>query len=212
MIDETGNLLGIRHLIFDLGGVILNLDYSLTQKAFTEAGIENVSELFGQLSQVPFFDDWEMGKITRGEFIAGLQKIAPLTEQQVLECWNAMLLDFPLARLQLLQQLRQRYDMILLSNANEIHEEALNKILLQTCGYPSIGVFFDRVYFSHRLGMRKPDKKIFQKILDENGFEAAHTLFIDDSPQHIEAAKELGIPAIWLQAPKTIEDIFKVTK
>lgn len=199
---------GIRHIIFDLGGVLLNIDYNLTEKAFTEAGINNFGEIYSQLRQTTVFDDFEIGKINRAEFIAAMQAVAgcPVTEQQVCDAWNAMLLDFPLRRLQILQQLRIHYDLILLSNTNEIHEDAFNKILHQMHGLPTIGVMFDKVYLSHRVGMRKPNREIFERILAENSLEAEHTLFIDDSPQHVEGAKAAGIRTIYLEKGMTIEE------
>jgi len=120
-----------------------------------------------------------------------------------------MLLDFPVRRLQLLQQLRLYYDLFLLSNTNEVHEEAFNGILMRQHGIPNLGVFFDKVYLSHRVGMRKPDPEIFRRVLTDNQLKPEHTLFIDDSPQHIAGAKEAGIQAIYLEKGMTIEDIFK---
>lgn len=206
---------GIRHIIFDLGGVLLNIDYSLTEQAFIAAGITNFPQLYSQLSQSSLFDKWETGQIDRDEFIQALQKAAPttLTEAQIVNAWNAMLLDFPVRRLQLLQQLRLYYDLLLLSNTNEIHEEEFNRILMQSHGMPNIGVFFDKVYLSHRVGLRKPMRAIFERVLDDNGLKAEHTLFIDDSPQHIAGANELGIKTIYLDKGMTIEkDIFKAMK
>ena len=203
---------GIKHIIFDLGGVLLNIDYKLTEQAFIDAGIKDFHELYSQLSQSSLFDLFETGKITKEEFIAGLQKAAsvPITEAQIITAWNSMLLDFPLRRLQILQQLQLHYNTFLLSNTNEIHEEAFNDILMRSHGIPNIGVFFDRVYYSHRLGLRKPDKEIFQRVLDDNSLRPEETLFIDDSPQHIEGAKALGIQTIYLAKGMTIEeDIFK---
>jgi glucose-1-phosphatase len=202
---------GIKHIIFDLGGVLLNLDYNLTEKAFIDLGIVNFPELYTQLRQSPLFDNFEVGKLTREEFIKELRLIAPLplTEEQITTAWNAMLLDFPLRRLQLLQQLRLYHDLILLSNTNEIHEQAFNQQLLEAHGV-HLAAFFDKVYLSHRIGMRKPDAEIFKRILQENNFKAEHTLFIDDSPQHIEAAASLGIQTIWLDKGMTIEkDVFR---
>jgi len=203
---------GIRHIIFDLGGVLLNIDYQRTEEAFIASGITNFGHLYSQLKQSPLFDDWEMGKISRADFIARLQDIAPgkLTEEQIVKAWDAMLLDFPLRRLQLLQQLRLHYDLFLLSNTNEIHEVAFNKILMDSHSIPNIGVFFDKVYFSHHVGLRKPMPEIFEKVLNENSLEPGHTLFIDDSHQHIVSADKLGIQTIYLEKGMTIEnDIFK---
>ncbi len=203
---------GIKHIIFDLGGVLLNIDYGLTEKAFFEAGIKNFPELYSKLHQSALFDQFEMGLITKEEFIGSLQKASgtSITETQIVDAWNAMLLDYPVRRLQILQQLRLYYDLFLLSNTNEIHEEAFNSLLMRTHGIPNIGVFFDKVYLSHRVGLRKPMKEIFSRLLDDNGLQASQTLFIDDSPQHIEGAKLLGIQTIYLDKGMTIEhDVFK---
>ena len=129
--------------------------------------------------------------------------------EKIVEAWNAMLGGFPLRRLQLLQQLRSQYNLYLLSNTNEVHEEAFNKILYEQCGEPAIAAFFDKVYFSHRIGMRKPDEAPFLKILYDNGLVSGETLFIDDSPQHLETASWLGLQTRWLQKGQTIEaDVF----
>lgn len=206
---------GIRHIIFDLGGVLLNIDYLRTEQAFAHAGIPHFAELYGQLRQTPVFDDFETGSMEPAAFVAALQEASggKITEAQVLDAWNAMLLDFPLVRLQLLQQLRNYYDLFLLSNTNAIHEVAFNNILQGSHSIPNIGVFFDRVYYSHRIGLRKPDAAIFSQVLEENGLQPQHTLFIDDSPQHVAAAAGLGIQTIHLAPGMTIEqDIFKPKK
>jgi len=203
---------GIRHIIFDLGGVLLNLDYTLTEKAFVAAGITDFGERYSQLQQTDIFDRLETGRMGREEFITAMQSFSPvpITENQILQAWNAMLLDFPLRRLQILQQLRNHYDLLLLSNTNEIHEEVFNNTLMREHGIPNIGVFFDKVYMSHRVGLRKPMPEIFMRVLEDNGLQAAHTLFIDDSPQHISAADKLGIKTIHLEKGMTIEEhIFK---
>lgn len=202
---------GIRHIIFDLGGVILNIDYNLTQKAFVDIGITNFDDIYSQLSQTSLFDELEKGNIGKEEFVAELKKVTPvhITESQIITAWNAMLLDFPLRRLQILQQLRLHYDLFLLSNTNEIHEAEFNRILMDVNGIPNIGTFFDKVYLSHRVGLRKPMKEIFERVLTDNTLDPNKTLFIDDSPQHIESAKALGIQTIYLEKGMTIEkDIF----
>lgn len=203
---------GIRHIIFDLGGVLLNIDYQLTEKAFVDLGITNFAEMYSQLQQTSLFDDFEVGRISAAEFIKSLKDASGVnvSDREITDAWNAMLLDFPLRRLQILQQLRTYYDLILLSNTNEIHEAAFNEILASQNGIPNIGAFFDRVYLSHRIGMRKPDVAVFERIIAENQLQKEHTLFIDDSPQHVEGARAAGIQAIWLEKGMTIEqDIFK---
>jgi putative hydrolase of the HAD superfamily len=203
---------GIKNIIFDLGGVLININYKLTEQAFVQAGIANFGQIYSQLKQTTLFDDFEKGTIEPTHFINALQaqSAAPISDAQIINAWNAMLLDFPLRRLQILQQLRLHYNLFLLSNTNSIHEEAFNKILMQDHGIPSLGVFFDRVYLSHRLGLRKPMPQIFTKVLTDNGLQAHETLFIDDSIQHIQGANTVGIQTIHVAPGMSIEqDIFK---
>ncbi|WP_343304700.1 HAD family phosphatase [Chitinophaga niabensis] len=202
---------GIQHIIFDLGGVLLNIDYQLTHKAFTDLGIADFNTHFSQLHANSLFEDLETGKVNEEEFLEKIKAHLPagVTNEAIITAWNAMLLDYPVARLQLLQQLRQHYNLFLLSNTNAIHLAAFNTILEKSRGISSLASFFDRTYYSHLVGLRKPGKEIYQLILDENDLRPEHTLFIDDTLPNVEAAKELGIQAIHLQAPKTILDIFR---
>ncbi len=202
----------IKHIIFDLGGVILNIDYQKTIDAFKLLGDAQFETRYTQLQQEGLFDNFETGKIDSAAFILDLKKHchASVNNEQIIAAWNAMLLDIPLRRLQILQQLQLHFDTFLLSNTNSIHEEKFNQILKSQTGFNSFGVFFDKVYYSHHIGLRKPETAAFQLILDEAGFDATKTLFIDDSPQHVEGAKKLGIQTIWLKKGMTIEhDVFK---
>lgn len=205
-------LQNVRHIIFDFGGVLLNIDYKKTEQAFVDLGLTDFGRLYSQLQQTDLFDRFETGRISGAEFVQELKASTGLraTDEQVIAAWNAMLLDLPLRRLQILQQLQLHFDTFLLSNTNEIHEEAFNKILKAQAGFQSMGVFFDKVYYSHRVGLRKPGREIFRLILDQHGLDAAKTLFIDDSPQHIATAKELGLQTIFMEPGMTIEEhIFK---
>lgn len=202
---------GIKHIIFDLGGVILNIDYQRTDKAFTDLGVKNFSELYSQFHANPLFENLETGRVENADFVDAMRPYLPegTPDQAITDAWNAMLLDFPVARLQLLQQLSQHYNLYLLSNTNAIHLHALNAILEKSRGIPSLDMFFNKCYYSHEIGYRKPEKEAYQIIIDENDLQPAQTLFIDDTLPNVEAAKELGIQTIHLQAPKTMLDIFK---
>lgn len=202
---------GIKNIIFDLGGVILNINYQLTSDAFTQLGVKNFKELYSQFHGSSLFNDLETGHVSTQEFLAEMHQHVPetVTDEQLKAAWNAMLLDFPLQRLQLLQQLRQHYNLYLLSNTNAIHLEEFNRMLQETRGIPSLSSFFDRAYYSHLMGQRKPDKASYQMVLDENGLKAAETVFIDDLLPNIEGAKAVGLQTIHLEAPKTILDIFR---
>lgn len=203
---------GIKNIIFDLGGVILNIDYNLPIKAFKELGIADFDEMYSKMKQTDFFDQLETGQISASQFVQEIQKHCskPLHESDVIQAWNAILLDFPLRRLQILQQLQLHFNTYLLSNTNEIHEAAFNRMLQQTCGYPTLAVFFDKIYLSHRIGLRKPDPRAFELIISDNNLKREETLFIDDSIQHIEAAAALGLKTIHISGDMTMEkDIFR---
>ena len=192
----------IKNIIFDLGGVILNINYQLTRTAFEALGVNDFNSLYSQFHGSDLFNSLETGHVTTEEFLAEMHQHVPatVTDEQIVAAWNAMLLDFPLQRLQLLQQLRQHYNLYLLSNTNAIHLEAFNRILQDSRCIPSLGGFFD---------YRKPDKECYQVVLDENGLVAEETLFIDDTLPNIEGAKAVGLQTIHLQSPKTIIDIFR---
>ncbi len=205
-------LQNVRNIIFDLGNVLLNIDYALTQQAFQKLGIQNVQQLYDKTQQTKLFDKLETGKIEEEEFVAEIKKLCPahITTTEIIKAWNALLLDFPIRRLQILQQLQLHYSIFLLSNTNCIHEKEYNKILERTCGYPTLNVFFDKVYLSHRVGMRKPNKEIYELVLHENNLTPEETLFIDDLLPNIVTAQQLGIQTIHLTNGMTIEkDIFK---
>jgi glucose-1-phosphatase len=203
---------GIKNIIFDLGGVILNIDYKRPQEEFKKLGIKDVETLYSKQNQVELFDLLETGKISEQDFIDKIKEKSEMniSDADIINAWNSILLEFPLRRLQILQQLQLHYNIYLLSNTNIIHEKAFNEMLKIQCGFPSLALFFDKVYLSHRVGLRKPDPKIFELVLNENNLNANETLFIDDSIQHIESANKLGIQTIHVKDGMTMEnDIFR---
>jgi putative hydrolase of the HAD superfamily len=150
--------------------------------------------------------------VTPQEFRDNLRQLVGmnLSDPMINDAWNAMLLDFPVNRIDLLKSIRPYYKTFLLSNTNAIHIEEYNKLLLNTFGLENLSFLFDKEYYSHIIGMRKPDKEVFQHILDENRLNPAETVFIDDSVQHVEAARKLGIHAYHLNIPggETLEQLF----
>jgi HAD superfamily hydrolase (TIGR01549 family) len=144
-------------IIFDLGGVILNIDYQLPVKAFRKLGIEDVSD------------------------------------DQIVDAWNSILLDLPEQRLFTLEKAAENHRIFLLSNTNDLHIESFNRYLLDEFQLPSLEPFFEQLYLSYEVGLRKPDPRIFEYVLQDAGLDPQNTLFIDDSIQHIQSANELGI-------------------
>ena len=199
----------IKNIIFDLGGVILNINYNHTIQAFQALGIKDFEKQFSQINATPLFEDIELGKITPAFFFDGIRQLAnlPLSNQQIICAWNAMLLDFPIKRLKLLQSLASSYRLFLYSNTNSIHYNAFQQIFQTTTGKSSLDIYFEKAYYSHIMGYRKPYLEGFQKIIQENNLNPTETLFIDDTLPNIEAAKLVGLNTIHIQNGLQITDI-----
>lgn len=202
----------IKNIIFDLGGVLLNLDTKATIDAFKSLGITDFDHSYSQAAQKELFDDFETGKISSKIFREKINQHfkKSLTEQEIDKAWNAMLLDLPKERLELLDKLWGDNRLFLLSNTNDIHINAYSKYLQSEFGVPNLSHLFEKEYYSYKVGMRKPNADIFEHVLKENNLLAKETLFIDDSPQHVEGAAKAGIHAIWLDVKggQTILDVF----
>ncbi len=194
----------ITSIIFDLGGVLLNIDYGRTRTAFEHLGVPNFSDLFSKAQQTELFSLFETGKITEIEFFHGVRTTAGIgcTDDEIRTAWNAMLLNFPPQRLEFLQNIKTRYRTYLLSNTNATHETAFLQIIQEENGIQSLNDYFNSVYFSHKIGYRKPDRDSFSYVLNENNLDANQTLFIDDSIQHVMRAKQLGIHSVHLDTSK----------
>ncbi|MCE3278953.1 MAG: family hydrolase [Bacteroidetes bacterium] len=206
------SLKDFKNIIFDFGGVIINIDYELTTKAFREMGLNNFDDFFSKAKQRQLFDLYEKGQITSHEFRTELKSAFNIKPANALidNAWNAMLLDLPKERLELLSELKKTHRTFLLSNTNDIHIDTIYKTLEHEMGIPDLSVYFEKIYLSYKVKMRKPDDEIFHMVLKENSLKPHETLFIDDSEQHIKAAKRLGIQTYLLDVKKeSILDIFK---
>lgn len=202
----------IRNIIFDLGGVIINLDTPRTIQAFNVlAPALPFAEIYTQQQQVELFDAFDKGTISEADFFGAIEERlrtgAPLRE--LLNAWNAMLLDFPEHRLQMLNTLRNNYRLFLLSNTNETHVQAFEESLFKTRGFHNLEPFFEKVYYSCRMGMRKPDAEIFQAVIDENELNASETLFVDDTAKHVAGAQSVGLQAHLLPPGKDITALLR---
>ena len=195
------------NIIFDLGGVIINLSYQATIDKFSELCGRDVAAAYSQKSQVSVFDDIETGKIDANTFYNGLRLYFNIdaSNEGLADAWNAMLLDIPQKRIQLLQDLKKAGKrLFLLSNTNAIHKPIFEQILEKATGLASLDGLFEATYYSHLVGDRKPNESIFEHVLKENGLNPTETLFIEDSIQHIEAARRVGIHAYHLIPPQDI--------
>lgn len=197
-----------KNIVFDLGGVILNLDLQRTSDAFRNLGFADFDSVYGQLKQSDVFDRFDKGHLSENDFRNALAAHLPetVTASEIDSAWNAMLLDLPAARIRFLESIKNTHRIFLLSNTNEIHVRAFEAYLEQAFGFSNFEHIFEKVYYSCRIGLRKPDREIFDFVLAENNLHPGETLFIDDSPQHVEGARLTGITGYWLRDGKTITE------
>lgn len=202
---------GIRNIIFDLGGVILNLDMLKSEELFVNMGAERFRELFGRGHVNSFIKDYEIGIIDDTVFVDELHKLAgnPYTRDHVTEAWNAMLLDFPAERIDLLNKLKSKYRIFLFSNTNAIHLISFRKKYADTFPGKTFDDHFEKAYYSHEIRLRKPEVKAFEYVINDSRLNASETVFVDDMLINIEGARTAGLHGIHIDREngKTILDI-----
>ena len=186
----------IKNIILDYGNVIFMIDFDRVRKAFISLGIKNVDDFFGHRGQDSLFDTFDKGEISVQQFRTGIRnKVGKpgLTDQQIDDAWNSLLIGVPKGTHEILLALRAKYRTFLLSNNNELHYDWCMDHIKTTYGVADNSPFFEKTYYSHLMGKRKPNPDIFEVVLEENGLIPGETLFIDDSPQHLETAQVCGL-------------------
>ena len=205
MLDNFDNI------IFDLGGVILNIDPSRTVEAFSSIAGISASVIYQKGSQSTIFDDYEEGKLSSEEFRDGVRVLLQIScsDAELDLAWNAMLLDIPLSRIKILQNLKTKKNIYLLSNTNEIHHQQIEIIFSQSYGhiFNSLSDLFHQAYFSYSMKDRKPNPSIFQQVIDEQKLNPNRTLFIDDNQGNIEGAKITQLQTLYLDKSSNLEDL-----
>lgn len=198
---------GITTIVFDLGGVLYNVEYSIVEQEFstlmnsTSKNPARKGVTYTRQTQPEIFTQYEIGAISTEEFYAGLRRELGMKADDATlgAAWNSMLLGAYPGRNALVWRLKQKYKLAMLSNTNEVHIQHVHPECQELFG------LFDKLFFSFEMGVRKPDAAIFQKVMEEMGCAAQEMLFIDDSHQHIAAARRLGIQTLWLQHPDSLE-------
>ncbi len=200
---------GIKNIIFDLGGVLLNIDFQKSITAFKKLGIENFDDMFSQFKADELFEKMETGKLSEADFYSAIKKRAKaaITDEEIENAWNALILNFRTESLDFLEKLADRYRLYLLSNTNSIHLKYFKHLFTKETGKPTLDSYFSKAWYSHEVGLRKPGTAIFEFVLQDENLTAAETLFIDDSVNNIEAAALVGIKARLLKADERIENI-----
>ena len=200
----------IKNIVFDLGGVIINIDPAMTAAAFSEITGKSLDEINERIKIFNLYYRYEVGELDDEGFRTLIRDFigAPIEDKSINKAWNALLLDIPVERIKIIKKLKGNYRLFLLSNTNSIHFKEVENILLATTG-DSFYNLFEKVYLSYEMELCKPDKEIYQYVLRDMNLNPHETLFIDDNLKNVEAASELGIKTVHLEPPTTITDIFK---
>ena len=204
----------IRNIVFDLGNVIINIDPDLTLQKFRNSGVSNFDEMYTIMRQSDVFDRLDTGKITLPEFRNAIREYTKidLPDEQIDDAWCAMLLDFPDENIELLRKLRVGgYKLFLLSNTNQMHIDYYTEYLKQQTGKSLLSDLFDRTYYSHEIGYRKPNCEAFEFVLKAEGLKPAETLFIDDLEHNVIGARKTGMQAYHHLKGNRLVNLFDVS-
>ena len=199
----------IRNIVFDLGGVLVDLDFKAAINGLQEAGFANVKEQLMAFDRGGIFQKFEVGEITADEFRTAIREnsTVTLTDEEVDALWNLMLLEIPREKLELILELRGKYMVYLLSNTNSIHWDYVCKNAFNYRGF-RVEDYFEETFLSYEMHLAKPDKAIFEKMLHDANLLAEETLFIDDSEANCKAAEEVGIHAHHYHIGDDLTEIF----
>lgn len=203
----------ITSIVFDFGGVVMDVDLLRTVEAFVNMGVSGISAEETQVGSGTFFEENERGAFTREEFWQKLRERAPVlnqySDEDLHKAWDALLGDFDPKRIELLRTLRSGYRIFLLSNTNEPHRETFLRRFAEQIG-GDMNALFEEAFYSDILGCVKPDHEIFEKVQEAAALVPAETLFIDDNPKNVAAARECGWHAYHLVPGKeSILDLFE---
>ncbi len=184
----------IKAIVLDFGAVLININYQLTIDAFKQLGIDNFDEMYSKAQQTNVFNNLETGVISPTTFYNKLRILSntKLTNEQLQNAWNAMLLNLPRQRVEFVYNLKQHYKLYLLSNTNCIHEQAFMQYIRATIGQDYFYDGFDKVFFSHEIGLRKPNADVFHYVQTHIKLQPNQILFVDDSLQHVQGAQRCG--------------------
>ena len=200
----------IKNIVFDLGGVLVDLDFKSAINGLQKAGFANVKEQLQAFDREGIFQKFELGEMTAEEFRSAIREnsTVTLTDEEVDALWNLMLLEIPREKLELILDLRGKYMVYLLSNTNSIHWDYVCMNAFNYRGF-RVSDYFEKTFLSFEMHLAKPDKAIFEKMLEDANLLAEETLFIDDSEANCKAAAEVGIHAHHYHIGDDLSKIFE---
>lgn len=201
----------ISTLIFDLGGVIVDLDLAKCIQNFKELGLENIEQYLSNFGQKDFFMQFEKGQIGIPAFRNEIRKLAgtELSDAQIDKAWCSFLTQIPVEKLHLLSELKKKYRLLLLSNTNPLHIETAVAAEFSKTG-KTMQDFFDKCYLSYEMGMVKPDVEIFEALLTDAQLKAEECLFLDDGKKNIDTAAALGIQTYWVKPNENLNFLLDI--
>ena len=188
----------IKNIIFDFGNVLMDLDLSAIERQFQVLWGDQFEQARAKLGRDRIFELYETGGLSTEEFVEAIRFAgpSPLSEEQVVQAWNSIFIGMPRHRFDLLLRLRQQYKVFLLSNINDLHERWIADYMVREHNIHDYEMrYFDGVYFSHLIRLRKPDRDIYEYVLADAEIQAAESIFFDDLETNIEAARQTGIQA-----------------
>lgn len=199
----------IKNIIFDFGNIFLNIDVSITEKAFIALGVSNFPSLYSLADASDLFEKLETGHISPDEFYDGfrLATQTKLQNEEIKNAWNALLLDYPAERLHWLNDIRNKYNIYLYSNTNKIHYDEFTQRFQPVNDIEKFNDYFIKAWYSHEIKMRKPYPESFSALLQSENLSADETLFVDDTSKNIEGARMAGLHTFHLPPPMTVFDL-----
>lgn len=209
---ESVNLssMSLDNILLDLGGVLVEIDFLQMTKAFEKIGLSRLDEIYSHQQQMDLFDRFDRGQIPENDFrmeLLNYHGLRHISAKQFDEAWNQIIVDMPEDVLKCLTQLRQHFNLFLLSNTNSIHIRYLYSFLQKKRGVTNFEAYFSRVYYSFKMGSRKPETKIFEHVLADSKIDPRRTLFIDDTQPNIETAKQMGFQVFLMPQGKLLPDV-----
>lgn len=204
-------LKNIDTIIFDLGGVILDISPAETERRFAELGITVTHEMFHITPDKNPFTQLEKGTIGHEQFFNGVRESfnTDLTDEQIRYAWDGMLLPWTAERIKLIQELKKHYRILLLSNTNSVHYETYTNSFMKQFGFPFEELFHE-CYVSHEMGCRKPTQEIYSQLISRSHIDPSRALFIDDTLLNIEGCEKAGINGYHLTGGEDICEILTI--
>ena len=202
-------------LLFDLGGVIINLNTQLTINAFAELANRSREDIMTAWRKEEVFKKYEKGEVSDNDFREFLRmwlRRPELTDADIDATWNTMILDLPKERLEFLLELREEFQVMLLSNTNDIHMRCVNERVKASTGEHSLDPYFDYCYYSQQMKLRKPEPAIFRKVIELHSVHPGEVLFLDDTIENIKGAESVGINTMLIEKPEMIFNVRKHVK